>query len=461
MALDMENLHAFLDRFVTDLGAAFHAGMVVIGEKLGLCKALADSPLIAAELAAKAGTDERYVRESLSSQAASGYVSYDAATRQFSLSEEQIFALAVNNSPAYIPGAFELAVGALRATPRLIQAFQTSAGMGWHEHHEDVFHSCEKFFRPGNAAHLVSTWIPALGGVEAKLKEGARVADVGCGNGASTLLMAQKTGLRKRGLSQLLKKAGSLWLGAGARQWTLRIASCRFLPLRSYGKSSSYMSTQILNRVFGSFAPQHPKTGAFAHLHLLVLAARGLSPPHAGLWARQTPHCSCMKEVTDQILPYLTPSEQAVYLRLWRLTQAEANPRCALRYEDLARFAHVSLSTLKRVLKKLAHRGLVQVEWQTKRASLFTVHVHPLAPSPTIDLGLSPKLYDFFSNDDRALFLSCKRSLSPQDQRSLDQEAGGNPLHADILLFQRTFGPDRQRKYEDLLHHLTHNSRPK
>ena len=167
-----------------------------------------------------------------------------------------------------------------------------------------------------------------------------------------------------------------------------------------------------------------------------------------------------MKDVTDQILPYLTPSEQAVYLRLWRLTHAEEKTRCALRYEGLAHRAHVSISTLKRVLKKLAHRGLVQVEWQTKRASLFTVHIRPLAPSPTVDLGLGPKLYNFFSDEDRSLFLSCKRTLSPHDQKALDDEAGGRPLVADVLLFQRTFGPDRQRKYEDLIDHLLHNSRP-
>lgn len=186
--------------------------------------------------------------------------------------------------------------------------------------------------------------------------------------------------------------------------------------------------------------------------------------PHSlisGLSRLRLPHCPRMLDVIDQILPYLTPSEQVVYLRLWRLTHAEAKPRCALRYEDLARLAHVSLSTLKRVLKKLAHRGLVQVEWQTKRASLFTVHLHSLSPSPTLDLGLSPKLYDFFTNEDRSLFLSCKRSLSPHDQKALDQEAGGNPLLADLLLFQRTFGPDRQRHYETVIAHLTQNGRLK
>ena len=167
-----------------------------------------------------------------------------------------------------------------------------------------------------------------------------------------------------------------------------------------------------------------------------------------------------MRDVIDQLLPYLSPAEQAVYLRLWRLTHAEAKPRCAIRYEELAHLAQVSLSTLKRVLKKLTHYGLVQVEWQTQRASLFTVYVRSLTPSSTIDLGLSPKLYDFFSEEDRALFLSCKRSLSPQDQRALDQEAGGHPLLADVLLFRRTFGPDRHRQYDTLLAHLTPHGRP-
>ncbi len=191
MAIDTEKLNEFLGRFVNDLGATFHAGMVVLGEKLGLYKALADRPLTAAELAAKTATDERYVREWLSSQAAGGYITYDAAIEKFSLSEEQKFALADEDSPAYIPGAFELAAGALKAVPRISEAFRTGAGVGWHEHDEGVFHGCEKFFRPGYAAHLVSAWIPALGGVEAKLKQGARVVDIGCGHGASTLLMAQ------------------------------------------------------------------------------------------------------------------------------------------------------------------------------------------------------------------------------------------------------------------------------
>lgn len=190
-ALDMDKLNAFIGQFVGDLGAAVHAGMVVIGEQLGLYKTLAGGPLSSAELAAKTHTDERYVREWLSSQAAGGYVTYDAKTDKFCLSEEQAFALADEDSPAYLPGAFQLALGSLAAVPRIAESFRTGAGMGWHEHDDGVFHGCEKFFRPGYAANLVSSWIPALDGVKEKLEAGARVADVGCGKGASTLLMAK------------------------------------------------------------------------------------------------------------------------------------------------------------------------------------------------------------------------------------------------------------------------------
>jgi SAM-dependent methyltransferase len=190
-AIDINKLNSFIGQFVTDLGAAVHSGMVVIGEKLGLYKALATGPMTSAQLAAKTQTDERYLREWLASQAAGGYVTYDERTNQFSLSAEQAFALASEDSPAYLPGAFELALGSLAAVPRIADAFRTGAGMGWHEHADGVFHGCEKFFRPGYAANLVSTWIPSLQGAKAKLEAGARVADVGCGKGASTLLMAK------------------------------------------------------------------------------------------------------------------------------------------------------------------------------------------------------------------------------------------------------------------------------
>src|SRR5271169_4983059 len=191
MAIDMDKLNAFIGRFVGDLGAAVGTGMVVIGERLGLYKALAERPMTSTELASETKTDERYVREWLSSQAAGGYVTYDDKTNTFSLSEEQAFALANEDSPAYVPGAFELALGALAAVPRIADSFRSGAGMGWNEHVDGVFHGCEKFFRPGYAANLVTTWIPSLQGVKEKLESGARVADIGCGKGASTLLMAK------------------------------------------------------------------------------------------------------------------------------------------------------------------------------------------------------------------------------------------------------------------------------
>jgi hypothetical protein len=184
-ALDMSKLNEFIGQFVTDLGAAVHSGMVVIGEKLGLYKALANGPMSSAELAAATHTDERYLREWLASQAAGGYVTYNEKTNKFNLSAEQAFTLANPDSPAYLPGAFELALGSLAAVPRIAESFRSGAGMGWHEHVDGVFHGCEKFFRPGYAANLVSSWIPALHDVKQKLEAGARVADVGCGKGAS------------------------------------------------------------------------------------------------------------------------------------------------------------------------------------------------------------------------------------------------------------------------------------
>ena len=189
--LEMDKLNAFIGHFVTDLGAAVHTGMAVIGEKLGLYKALAAGPMSSTELAKRTQTDERYIREWLASQAAGGYVTYNDTTNTFSLSAEQAFALAIEDSPAYILGAFELALGALMAVPRITKLFRNGAGMGWHEHNDAVFHGCEKFFRPGYAANLISAWIPEFEDVKEKLESGARVADVGCGKGASTLLMAK------------------------------------------------------------------------------------------------------------------------------------------------------------------------------------------------------------------------------------------------------------------------------
>ena len=191
MAIDEQKLNAFMGRFVGDLGAVMHAATVVVGDQLGLYKALAEKPATAEQLAQRTDTDSRYLREWLSAQAASGYAQYDAATKTFSLTEEQAFALAVEGSPAFIPGAFQIAVAQFKAIPKIAQALRTGAGLGWHEHDAALFHGTERFFRPGYAANLVSSWLPALEGVEAKLNAGARVADVGCGHGASTIIMAQ------------------------------------------------------------------------------------------------------------------------------------------------------------------------------------------------------------------------------------------------------------------------------
>jgi 2-polyprenyl-3-methyl-5-hydroxy-6-metoxy-1,4-benzoquinol methylase len=191
MAIDQAKLDAFMGKFVGDLGAVMHAATVVVGDQLGLYKGLAEGPATAEQLAKRTGTDARYLKEWLSAQAASGYVEYTARSGMFSLTEEQTFALATEGSPAFIPGAFQIAVAQFRAIPKMAQALRTGAGLGWHEHDTALFHGTERFFRPGYAANLVSQWLPALEGVEAKLKAGARVADVGCGHGASTIIMAQ------------------------------------------------------------------------------------------------------------------------------------------------------------------------------------------------------------------------------------------------------------------------------
>jgi 2-polyprenyl-3-methyl-5-hydroxy-6-metoxy-1,4-benzoquinol methylase len=190
MALNDDKLMDFLHKFVGDLGATMAAGNVVIGHRLGLYRALASGPATPRDLAGRTDTNERYVDEWLRGQAAGGYVEYDAAAGTYSLTEEQAFVLTNPDGGVYAPGAFVLALGALRAEPRITEAFRTGAGLGWHEQDEDVFIGCEQFFRPGYIANLVPAWIPALDGVEAKLRTGAKVADVGCGLGASTVLLA-------------------------------------------------------------------------------------------------------------------------------------------------------------------------------------------------------------------------------------------------------------------------------
>lgn len=190
--MDENKLNEMLGRFVGDLGATITAGGVVIGHRLGLYRALADQPGSADDLARRTGCDPRYVAEWLRGQGAGGYVSFDAEEDSWSLTEEQAFILAHPDNPVYAPGAYVLALGSLQAIDRIEEAYRTGDGMGWHEHDEEVFTGCEQFFRPGYIANLVPSWIPALEGVEEKLRAGAKVADVGCGLGASTILLAEE-----------------------------------------------------------------------------------------------------------------------------------------------------------------------------------------------------------------------------------------------------------------------------
>jgi len=189
--IDERKLEEVVGRFATDLGAVTHAATVLIGDELGLYKAMADGEQItAAELARRTGTDERYMQEWLSAQAASGYVEYDPGTKTFRLPAEQAFALTDEHNPLFVPGGIQLAAAMIKDAGLVSEAIRTGEGLGWHEHDHDLFEGVERFFRPNYIGSLLGSWIPALDGVEDKLRRGAKVADIGCGHGASTILMA-------------------------------------------------------------------------------------------------------------------------------------------------------------------------------------------------------------------------------------------------------------------------------
>jgi SAM-dependent methyltransferase len=189
--VDNTKMTDFVDRAVADVGALLGGAMVVIGDRLGLYRALKGAgPLTPTALAERTGTAERYVREWLSAQAARGYVVYHGDGR-FSLPDEHAVPLTDESSPACVIGAFEIAVGSVYATDTIAERFRTGAGFAWGSHHQHVLGGCERFFRPGYLNNLATSWVPALDGVEAKLAAGGRIADVGCGHGASTILLAQ------------------------------------------------------------------------------------------------------------------------------------------------------------------------------------------------------------------------------------------------------------------------------
>jgi SAM-dependent methyltransferase len=189
--IDESKLEAFLGQAVTDMGAALNGALVMLGGELGLWKALDGAgPLTAAEIAARSGVRERYVREWAAAQAASGYLTYDAGTEAFELPPEHAMALAQEDSPVYLVGGFHVIGAAYKDRAKLAERFRAGDGFGWHEHDDELFLGTEQFFRPGYRAHLVSEWIPALEGVEEKLRRGGKVADIGCGHGVSTALMA-------------------------------------------------------------------------------------------------------------------------------------------------------------------------------------------------------------------------------------------------------------------------------
>ncbi len=192
MTIDEKKLGEFMNKVVGDVGAAMSGALVVIGDRLGLYKAMAASgPVTPDELARRTETAPRYVREWLNAQAAGGYVTYDAETGRYTLPPEQAFALAEELSPAFCPGLFQVAKAMWHADEKIAKNFRDGGGTQWGEQHACLFEGTERFFRSGYIANLVGAWLPALDGVETKLARGAKVADVGCGLGASTILMAK------------------------------------------------------------------------------------------------------------------------------------------------------------------------------------------------------------------------------------------------------------------------------
>lgn len=278
--IDAHKLNDLLGRTIVDFGGCSMAPLVVIGDKLGLYRALSThGPATTIELAARTKTHERYVREWLNAQAASGYVDYDAKTGRYSMTPEQALLFANEDSPAFIVGAFQTSLFAGRMAERLTESFRTGEGIGWHEHHHELFHGIERFFRSGYIGNLVQSWLPALDGVEAKLHAGAFVADIGCGHGASTIIMAEAFPKSRfigfdyhaesiAAANERARKAGI------ADRCTFEVASAKTFPARGYD----------LVTVFDALHDMGDPEGASRHV-LRTLAPGGswmIVEPYAG-----------------------------------------------------------------------------------------------------------------------------------------------------------------------------------
>ena len=240
MPQDQARLDEFVGKMLNDMGAVATGAMVLIGDKLGLYKALAEGGALApAELAARTGTAERYIREWLAAQAAAGYVQYRPETGTYAMTVEQSMVLADDTSPAFMAGGFEVFASMFRDEPKISEAFRSGRGVGWHEHSPCLFRGTDRFFRTGYAAHLVQEWLPALAGVREKLERGAKVADVGCGHGASTILMARAfpnssfTGFDYHGASVERARAAAREAGV-ERSCRFEVADAKSYPGNDY-----------------------------------------------------------------------------------------------------------------------------------------------------------------------------------------------------------------------------------
>ena len=240
MPQDQARLDEFVGKMLNDMGAVATGAMVLIGDKLGLYKALAEGDALApAELAARTSTAERYIREWLAAQAAAGYVQYRPETGTYAMTAEQAMVLADDTSPAFMAGGFEVFASMFRDEPKISEAFRSGRGVGWHEHSPCLFRGTDRFFRTGYAAHLVQEWLPALAGVREKLERGAKVADVGCGHGASTILMARAfpsssfTGFDYHGASVERARAAAREAGV-ERSCRFEVADAKSYPGNDY-----------------------------------------------------------------------------------------------------------------------------------------------------------------------------------------------------------------------------------